>query len=285
VPLDYLNITQALRVFASSLVHQSQEHIKPTHQYVALRLVLEGGFFPDEITPHPPLKAVRNKTGWSIEYAPEAETASECTVFGGMKTKQIDVVVAKNGVGPVIAVSVKGTFGAYRNLVNRMEEAIGDSTNLHVMYPGLVYGFLSLIRTNRQTAGYSANDMGMAADGTVSPQIQRYYAALREMTGRRFIRDDYTRYEAVGLAFVENSQEPVGTVHPTFPAPNTPLRMESFFSRLFEVYDLRYPYRAERLVGVRRAAWHTNSSLFQYISEKCGQPLEEALGYVPRLSD
>jgi len=89
---------------------------------VALRLVVEGGFWPDEITPHPPVKARKIREGWSLEYAPELETTSESTVFGGMKTKQIDVVVAKNGVGPVLAVSVKGTFRAYRNLVNRMEE-------------------------------------------------------------------------------------------------------------------------------------------------------------------
>ena len=127
------------------------------------------------------------RAGLSNLCAPEVETASESTVFGGMKTKQIDVVVAKSGIGPVLAVSLKGTFRAYRNLVNRMEEAIGDSTNVHVMYPGMVYGFLSLIRANRASEGYSANDIGIGANSTVSPQIQRYLAALNEMTGRKFV--------------------------------------------------------------------------------------------------
>ena len=202
MPIDFLRISEALRVFASATVHQSQAHIKPTHRHASTRLVIEGGFLPDEITPHPPIRAVHGSSGWSLEYAPEEETAGELTVFGGMKTKQIDVVVAKTGIGPVVAVSVKGTFRAYRNLVNRMEEAIGDSTNVHVMYPGLVYGFLSLLRANRETDGYSANDLRIAADNSVSPQIKRYYAALCEMTGRRFIRDDYTRYEAVALVVV-----------------------------------------------------------------------------------
>lgn len=35
---------------------QSQQHIKPLHWYVACRLVLEGGFRPQEITPQPPFE-------------------------------------------------------------------------------------------------------------------------------------------------------------------------------------------------------------------------------------
>lgn len=282
--LEYVNITQALRVFAGAAAHQSQEHIKPTHQYVALRLVIEGGFFPDEVTPHPPVRATRVREGWSLEYAPEVETASESTVFGGMKTKQIDVVVAKSGIGPVLAVSLKGTFRAYRNLVNRMEEAIGDSTNVHVMYPGMVYGFLSLIRANRASEGYSANDIGIGANSTVSPQIQRYMAALNEMTGRKFVRNDYTRYEAVGLILVENSDPLIGTVNPVFPPPDSLLRIEPFFSRLFKVYDLRYPLRAERMPAVRRAEWLDNSPLFQEIMTRYACTLDEALGYSARLA-
>lgn len=246
--------------------------------------MLEGGFFPDEITPHPPVGATRTRGGWSLRYAPELQTTSECTVFGGMKTKQIDVVFAKKGVGPVLAVSVKGTFGAYRNLVNRMEEAIGDSTNIHVMYPGLVYGFMSVMRANRESEGYSANDMGIAADSTVSPQIQRYTAALHEMAGRKFVRNDYTLYEAVALALVENSDPVIGTVNPTFPPPESALRIESFFSRLFEVYDLRYPSRAEHMTAGRRAEWLETSPLFEEIATRFSCPLDEALGYSPRLS-
>lgn len=282
--LEYLNITQALRIFAGATAHQSQEHIKPTHQYVALRLVLEGGFLPDEITPHPPVRATRSRAGWSLEYAPALETTSESTVFGGMKTKQIDVVVAKSGVGPVLAVSVKGTFRAYRNLVNRMEEAIGDSTNVHVMYPGLVYGFLSLIRANREAEGYSANDMGIATNGAVSPQIQRYFAALSEMAGRKFVRNDYTRYEAIGLVLVENSDPLMGTVNGTFPLPGSPLRTEPFFSKLFEIYDLRYPLRAEHMPAIRRAEWLAQSPLFEEITAGQASSLDEVLGYAPRLS-
>jgi hypothetical protein len=195
------------------------------------------------------LTARKSGAGWALEYDPDAQTVGELTVLGGMKTKKIDVVVAKEGIGPVVAISVKGTLGAYRNLVNRMEEALGDSTNLHVMYPGLVYGFLHLLRANRQTSGYDTKDLGVAQDGSISPLIQRYYDALCEMTGRRLVRNDYTRYEAVALAIVENDRGVAGGLYEDFPPSESPLRIEMFFSRVYAVYDLRFPFRAESVPG------------------------------------
>ena len=37
-------------------------------------------------------------------------------LLGGLKTKNVDVVVTKNGLGPVMAVSCKGATRAFRNL-------------------------------------------------------------------------------------------------------------------------------------------------------------------------
>lgn len=68
----------------------------------------------------------------------------ERTVLGGLKTKNVDVVVTREGIGPVLAVSCK-----LRNLTNRMEETIGECTNLHITYPALVLGYLVLLRANR----------------------------------------------------------------------------------------------------------------------------------------
>ena len=79
-----------------------------------------------------------------------AGSRGERTILGGLKTKDVDVVVAKHGIGPVMAVSMKGTLNAFRNLTNRMEEAVGDCTNLHISYPALVYGFLQVMRANRE---------------------------------------------------------------------------------------------------------------------------------------
>lgn len=52
----FLHLGSALQEFVTVEGTQAQAHIKPLHQYVTLRLVLEGGFHPDEITPHPPLR-------------------------------------------------------------------------------------------------------------------------------------------------------------------------------------------------------------------------------------
>jgi len=284
VSIDTVHISDALKAFATADAVQAQEHIKPLHRHIAMRLVVEGGFFPEEITPHPPLRARKRAGSNSLESDPTAETKGELTVFGGMKTKQIDVVVAKESIGPVVAVSVKGTLNAYRNLVNRMEEAIGDSTNVHVMYPGLVYGFLHVLRANREASGFGPRDCGLTADGKVSPLICRYLAALCEMTGRRFVRNDFTRYEAVALAMVENDPGAVGRVNSSFPEPRSPLRIESFFPRLYETYDLRFPARAEHVARARRAAWDLNSPLFKELAQGDEEALAQKLGYRPRLA-
>jgi hypothetical protein len=285
MPVEFLKLADALKVFATTNATQGQEHIRPFHRYVSLRLAIEGGFNPDEITPHPPLRASQTSGAWLLEHDPSAETKAELTVLGGMKTKKIDIVVAKDGIGPVVAVSIKGTLGAYRNLVNRMEEALGDSTNLHVMYPGLVYGFLHLLRANRQTSGYDPKDMGVAEGNSISPMIQRYCDALCEMTGRRLVRNDYTRYEAVALAIVENDPGIAGSLYRDFPPSESLLRVDGFFSRLYAVYDLRFPFRAESVPLARRAAWDSDSPLFASLGNKEAQSLEAALGYRPRLAD
>ena len=284
-PPQFLRLEEALRVFATATSTQGQDHIKPLHRYIAARLVLEGGFLPDEITPHPPLKARQRSSGWILEYAPEDETKAELTVFGGMKTKQIDVVAAKPGIGPVIAVSVKGTVNAYRNLVNRMEEAIGDSTNVHVMYPGLVYGFLHLVRANRHSHGYDNPDAGVTKDGKISPYILRYYAALSEMVGRRFVRNDFTRYESVALVMVENDPASLGRINDEFPVAESSVRLELFFSRLFDVYDFRFPFRAENLPIARRVEWLVDSPFLKDLRNAWGDDPENVLGYRLRLTD
>src|SRR5258708_30540022 len=70
---------------------QSATHIKPMHWYVACRLVVEGGFDPRVVTPRPPFEVKRRGGAMYLEYAPALATGSEATVFGGLKTKDVDV--------------------------------------------------------------------------------------------------------------------------------------------------------------------------------------------------
>ena len=54
---------EALEAFAAFTgTTQSANYIRPLHWYVACRLVLEGGFHPDDITPRPPFQ-VRRRAG------------------------------------------------------------------------------------------------------------------------------------------------------------------------------------------------------------------------------
>jgi hypothetical protein len=259
---------------------QSQQHIKPLHWYVACRLVLEGGFLPEEITPRPPLAAQGKSGEWKISYSPGLGTGGEATVLGGLKTKNVDVVVTKAGLGPVLAVSCKGMTGAFRNLTNRMEETIGECTNLHITYPAMVFGYVFVIRANRQveevvseagaedvpaTVKLAANDIAIRKGGDPVESIIRFHSALRDLTGRRGIRNDVSRYEAVSLAMVEANGAHAGAVSSTFPALDSPLRFEQFFKTLYLRYDERYVYSAPDLKTVTvRKEWSDKSPLLQH---------------------
>lgn len=277
---QWTNQRDALVHFASyEGATQSQQHIKPLHWYVACRLVIEGGFRPEEITPRPPFTFKKRKGKWLLTYEPELAEGGEATVLGGLKTKNVDVVVNKPGLGPVLAVSCKGMTGAFRNLTNRMEETIGECTNLHITYPAMVFGYLFVIRANRLVeeavaiAGeedappaqqLKANDIAMVVGGEPVESIIRFHSALRELTGRRGIRNDVSRYEAVSLALVEMADADLGALLPTYPAEDSPLRLEQFFKTLYLRYDERFVYAAPDLKSVtQRLEWDPSSPALQ----------------------
>jgi hypothetical protein len=266
----FLRLESALSQFVAVLETQSQRHIKPLHQHIALRLVIEGGFHPDEIIPHPPCVVETRNKRHRLVFDTGAAREDEQTVLGGLKTKAIDVVVSKPGVGPVIAISVKGTGGAFRNLTNRMEEAIGDSTNLHIMYPGLVYGFLHVMKANRAgPSGLSPNDIAVDQQGQVVPAIRRYHDILSGLAGRKFVRDDFTRYEAVGLALVSTAERDSGAIFAGFPAADSSLNLAGFFDTIYRTYDLRFPYVAASVGSLKRLEWDRSSpALAQLGSEE-----------------
>ena len=279
----FLLLASALHEFVTVEGTQAQAHIKPLHQYVTVRLVVEGGFHPDEISPHPPLRFESRGGRKQLVFALEAEDEREQTLLGGLKSKAVDVVVSKEGVGPIVAISVKGTGNAFRNLTNRMEEAIGDSTNLHIMYPGLVYGFLHFLKANREGDPQLApNDVALTASGEPVSAIRRYHDVLLGLSGRRLVRDDYTRYEAVGLGMVVPRGESRNQLLSTFPPPDSPLHFARFFDTLYSVYDLRYTYMASSLAKLRRLEWDENSPALRAI----GSPdtLSSQLGYPVRIA-
>lgn len=263
---------------------QSQRHIKPLHWYVACRLVVEGGFRPSEIQPRPPLE-IRRTNPRKLTLVTESADGSEATILGGLKTKSVDVVVSKPGIGPVLAVSCKGITGAFRNLTNRMEEMIGECTNLHITYPALVLGYFFLVRGNPETApganlvgDLGPNDIAMSASGGPNPAIARYHAALSKISGRRGIRDEVSAYEAATLVVVDPNEDNAGAIIPTeFPASESELGIEEFFQTLYQRYDERFVHAAPELNPItRRLIWSS-------VPDAPGSDGGRELGYTARL--
>jgi hypothetical protein len=254
------SLRQALVAFVEAEATQNQLHIRPLHRHIVERLVIEGGFRPEDVSPSPPLKVETVGAGATRRHRLVLDEGSarsgDQTVLGGLKTKDVDVVVSQRHVGPCFAVSVKGTFNAFRNLTNRMEEAAGDCTNLHLSYPALVYGFLHVMRANRVEDVSTPNDVAIQSDGRVVPSIQRYHDAMARITNRVDLRNDATRYEAVAIALVHPRGENMAEVVGDFPLASSPLAFGRFFEKLYEIYDLRFVYSAPALEGhTRRLEW------------------------------
>lgn len=220
---------------------------------------------------------LRMKAGRSfLSYDASAARAGEATVLGGLKTKNIDVVVAIPGIGPCLAVSMKGSLNAFRNLTNRLEEAIGDCTNIHMSYPALVYGFLILIRANRdgavpmclkerlepdsETGRVKAADVAIRSTGEVSEFIGAFHEAMVRLAGRSDLRDDVSRYEAISILLGDPSDSTLGQIVREYPKSESPLHIDGFFTRLYDAYDLRYVYSAKLIRGrTRRLVWDPES--------------------------
>lgn len=272
------SFADACRAFVSPVKRtQSAAHIRHMHWYVACRLVLEGGFDPATIKPHPPLRLERKGKSLLLHHDPGVASGSEATVFGGLKTKDVDVVVSLDGIGPCIAISMKGTLSAFRNLTNRMEEAVGDCTNLHIAYPGLVYAFLHLLRANREgkipsgstririkpnpkTGMLKHADTALTEAGEVTRYVEAYHDAMARLSGRKDLRNDVTRYEAVSLLLISPDDATQGAIYPGYPPPDSILHFANFFQTIYRQYDTRFVYGAPSLRTVtRRHMWHPDS--------------------------
>jgi len=221
---------------------QSGEHIKPIHAYCGARLVLEGGFPPEWVGPRPPLvsKRVSNQV-FELERSNKTADRVERRILGGIKYKSVDVTAVVNGLGPAIGISAKSTGNAFRNLTNRMEEALGECTNVHLMYPGFVFGFLHLIKFCKLSETANPQDSSFAEDDCPLPSIARYHEVLVALSGRSTITDPGMRYESVAL-LVYRCRKGRAAIWPSYPPLDSPVHFSRFFSRLYNMYDLRFAY-------------------------------------------
>ena len=279
---ELYDLRHALQVFANDNVNtQSQKHIKPLHKYVALRLVLEGGFPPEDIMPRPPIRmscvGTQKNPKNILEFDAAEETNEEVKVLGGLRPKDVDVVVHKALIGPVVAVSVKGLRNALRNLTNRMEEAPGDCTNIHMSYPNLVYTYLFLLRANSPGAVtpdnahiFTPDQNGMIKSDDISfkhnkpvPKAHHFATALSRLSGRFDIRDDISKYEAVSINMVEpGGSGPPKVLKSPFAQPNI-YSISDMFDMIYKTFDRRYVFVSDVYERrLERKIWASDSPLF-----------------------
>src|SRR5262249_39116654 len=106
--------------------------------------------------------------------------------------------------------------------------------------------------------------------------IIKFHAALRELAGRRGIRNEISRYEAVALAMVEMFGDKA--LLASFPPASSPIRVEQFFNALYVRYDERFVYSAPALKGrTERVQWSAASPAFDPVNGVVG------IDYEPRI--
>ncbi len=237
-----VTLAAGIKNLCAGVKTQSQEHIKQVHGYCATKLVLEGGFPPEWVLPRQPFASRKlNNAVFELKVQEKARSISEQRVLGGIKYKDVDVTVVVPGLGPALGISGKSTGNAFRNLTNRMEEALGECTNVHLMYPGFVFGFLHLIRFNKSSEVGTPQDASFDDHNQPLPGIRRYHDVLLALSGRNTITDPGMKYEAVGL-LVYRCTKSGAEIWNDYPPKDSPVHFANFFRRLYDLYDLRFGY-------------------------------------------
>jgi hypothetical protein len=278
-PTRAVSLGGAIKNLCADLKTQSQEHIRPIHSYCAARLVLEGGFPPEWVVPQQAFSSRKiTNLVYELELRSKTPKVSEHRVLGGIKYKDVDVTVLVPGLGPALGISGKSTGNAFRNLTNRMEEALGECTNVHLMYPGFVFGFLHLIRFSKQSEVGNMQDASFDEHDLPLPAIRRYYEVLLALAGRSTITDPGMKYEAVGLLIYRCG--PAGPkIWAAYPPKESPVHFSNFFRRLYSLYDIRFGYPDPGGPNVRKE-WRSGAERLPTVfDQKTPFPWE------PRLAD
>jgi hypothetical protein len=110
--------------------------------------------------------------------------------FRAYRSKGFDVCWPREGE-PRILISIKSMQNAYRNLTNRIEEAIGDAAVLRLYNSNAVYGFFFFILNGRVASGQAEQGQSLRTSGArgVPP-----YLDLIEEGGDFFDLADIDRY-------------------------------------------------------------------------------------------
>jgi hypothetical protein len=99
---------------------------------------------------------------------------------------------------------------------------------------------------------------------------------LRELVHRRGIRNDVSRYEAIGFCMIDMDPATMGNLLVDYPDQHSLLRFEQFFDTLYLRYDERFVTSAPDLAATtRRIEWAADSPALNTLQ----------LDYVARIAD
>jgi len=265
--IEHHDLQTVLKVYCNPNSNiQSQEHVKPFHYHSAIRLVLEGGFEPESILPRPPFSSKkRTLEKFVLKYTPEVANTSEATILGGLRTKQIDLTVRSAEAGPTLGISFKTTGNAFRNIPNRVEELLGDVTNIHLRYPAFTYGFCHIVKMVRESEAPRPNDASFTNDEQPVASIKQFHELLTQLVGRTRVTDRPELYESVAFLVVECTTDGP-RVYPNYPPKYSPVHFSKFFERLYRIYDERYCYVGADRVYCRKYWVLSNDQQIQSIN-------------------
>lgn len=128
---------------------------------------------------------------------PESEVGKRTVPFCPHRSKSFDVCWPLSGE-PRILISIKSMQNAYRNLTNRIEEALGDSAVLRLYQSNAVFGFFFFIldgNVPRGVAEPGKNEPGQIGRKRVPPLLD-----IIEEGGDFFDLSDVERYRKPNAA-------------------------------------------------------------------------------------
>ena len=116
------------------------------------------------------------------------------------------------------------------------------------------------LEPDAETGCVRTADVAVRFSGEVSEFIGAFHEAMVRLAGRRDLRDDVSRYEAISLLLASPDDATLGEVVREYPRADSPLHADKFFEGLYQSYDLRYVYAAKLLQSrTRRLVWDRDS--------------------------
>jgi hypothetical protein len=144
------------------------------------------------------------------------------TIVGGVRVQNFDVGYRPDGVRFVLdSKTLNDTKSVGKNFWNMVNDLGTEATTVHLRFPSAVVAFV----------------VAIPVPCVSSRRTQMYHDTLRGMTGR----DDIgaAPHKAEAIAFV--TWDPTtGTVDPTFPAADSPLRLERLSEQIEAAYVNRF---------------------------------------------